>query len=88
MEICEFCESEIDPETDKCACDCPCPCGCGFDREHQNLNCVYDTPHDRHLKNIMNGLPDEQWVIDGMKKKEAEQRAIDGCKGPDENRVW
>jgi len=41
-----------------------CPCGC---ENRFDENCVYDTPLQRHVKNIINVLDDEQWVIDGMK---------------------
>lgn len=40
------------------------------------MNCAYDTPQQRHLKNLMNGKSDEQWVIDGMKAAQP-LRALD-----------
>lgn len=55
---CEICHSETCEHQDN-----TCPC-CGNDPRE---NCVYDTPQQRHLKNLMNGKEDEQWVIDGMK---------------------
>ena len=66
IDICPFCEHEIDPETDRCLCVSACPCGCGFDEFHPGNNCVYDTPAQRHLKNLINGLPDEDWVKRGL----------------------
>jgi hypothetical protein len=54
---CEICESENCEHQDR-----TCPC-CGDDPK---LNCAYDTPEQRHLKNLLNGKPDEQWVTDGL----------------------
>jgi hypothetical protein len=53
---CELCNSENCEHQDR-----SCPCGCGDDPK---ANCSYDTAQDRHLKNIMNGRTDEQWVVD------------------------
>lgn len=65
--MCEYCSC------DPCQCEVDCPCGCGnrFDE-----NCVYDTPLQRHEKNIINHFDDEQWVIDGMKAAQ-QGRAVD-----------
>ena len=65
--MCEYCSC------DPCQCEVACPCGCGnrFDE-----NCVYDTPLQRHEKNLINVFPDEQWVIDGMKAAQ-QQRVPD-----------
>jgi hypothetical protein len=61
---CNICHSENCEHQDR-----SCPCGCGFDKDHPNRNCVYDTPAGRHLKNLMNGLPDEAWVIEGLRQR-------------------
>jgi hypothetical protein len=62
-DYCNECGYPLDENGD-CMCASVCPCGCNDDHR---LPCVYDTPSQRHLKNIMNGKPDEPWVIDGMK---------------------
>jgi hypothetical protein len=56
--MCEYCQC------DPCQCEVLCPCGC---ENRFDENCVYDTPLQRHVKNLINVLDDEQWVIDGMK---------------------
>lgn len=51
----------------------PCPCGCGNYANGQPMTgyipfpCIYDTPDRRHLTNLMRGLPDEPWVVDGRR---------------------
>ena len=52
-----------DDDRQQCKCNEPCPC-CGNDPRQ---NCVYDTATQRHLKNLMNGLPDEEWVTEKLK---------------------
>lgn len=52
-----------DDDRQQCKCNEPCPC-CGNDPLQ---NCVYDTESQRHLKNHMNGLPDEEWVTEKLK---------------------
>ena len=52
-----------DDDRQQCKCNEPCPC-CGNDSRQ---NCVYDTATQRHLKNLMNGLPDEEWVTEKLK---------------------
>lgn len=43
--------------------DHDCPCGCGSEN---NVNCVYDTAKERHLKNVINCFPDEPWVTSAL----------------------
>lgn len=50
MPYCDICHSEDCEHQDR-----SCPCGCG---NKPNVNCVYDTPAQRHLKNLMNGVPE------------------------------
>jgi hypothetical protein len=69
-EICPFCEGTIDQATDLCACPVVCPCGC---KDQADVNCIYDTPNKRHLKNILNRREDEAWVIAGRKRVTAGQ---------------
>lgn len=72
--MCEYCSC------DPCQCEVACPCGCG---NSPLENCVYDTPLQRHEKNLINVLDDEQWVIDGMKaaqQKRPPDVAKWGCK--------
>lgn len=64
-DYCDICGYPFD-ENDRCLCASVCPCGCNND---PRLQCIYDTPEQRHLKNIIVGKPDEQWVIDGMKSR-------------------
>lgn len=54
---CDYCESENCEHLDR---TCPA-CGGGID-----VNCPYDTPMQRHIKNLMNGKSDEEWVIKGI----------------------
>ncbi len=62
MPYCDICHSETCEHQDR-----SCPCGCGTDEQHPNNNCVYDDAPSRHAKNLRNGKPDEQWVVDGLK---------------------
>ena len=52
-----------DDDRQQCKRTEPCPC-CGNDPRQ---NCVYDTATQRHLKNLMNGLPDEERVTEKLK---------------------
>lgn len=45
---CEICDSYTCEHIDR-----SCPCGCG---DKHNVNCVYDTPAQRHIKNLINGI--------------------------------
>lgn len=58
MDYCPTCGYPFD-ENGRCHCPDVCPC-CGNDPK---TNCVYDTPEQRHLKNLMNDKPDEAWVV-------------------------
>lgn len=66
VEYCADCQYPLSHGDDgrvHCQCPEPCPC-CGDDPK---VNCVYDTAISRHLKNVMNGKDDEQWVLDGIR---------------------
>ena len=76
-DYCPECQYPID-EDDRCMCASVCPCGCNNDHR---LTCTYDTPAQRHLKNLMNNVSDEQWVVDGLKA--AEQRLQSDKSGAD-----
>jgi hypothetical protein len=48
MPYCDICHSENCEHQDH-----SCLCGCG---DKPNVNCVYDTLEQRHVKNLMNGI--------------------------------
>lgn len=65
MVYCPTCLHLIElSDDDRGHCGCPEPCPCCNDKSDEN--CVYDTAAQRHLKNLMNGLPDEEWVIEEL----------------------
>lgn len=47
-----------------CNCLSICPCGCNSNPKEP---CVYDSPLERHEKNILAGKPDEAWVVESLK---------------------
>lgn len=58
MPYCDICHSENCEHQDR-----SCPCGCG---NSPRENCVYDTAQERHVKNMLNLKPDEQWVTNTL----------------------